>query len=185
MFLTDFALREGEADDYAAFMGFLIDPLFRAGLATLILDNTGHRDTGRARGSITKNDLNEVMLSLEVAKTFDQHQKGQLRLKVKDSRFGNRGDWTMAIGGGEFGSWKSTDTGVPRSDFLKVVTQALEQHQPQGQDKLIDFARQHNVSIGTTSARRMLARYVDSDETPVVSTSRGYALRRPREPTPH
>lgn len=178
MFLTDFGLREGDADDYAAFMGFVVDPLFRAGVATVILDNTGHRETGRARGSITKSDLNEVMLSMEAVRPFDQEQKGVLKLSVERSRFGNRGTWTMTIGGHEFGRWEPQNAEYSRPDFLNAVTEALRERQPLGQDKIIRFARQRGVGIGTGPARRQLAAYVESEAIPVVQVPGGYELRR-------
>jgi hypothetical protein len=51
MFLSDFGLKEKESDDYAQFMSYVVDPLFRSNTATLILDNTGHRETTRGRGT--------------------------------------------------------------------------------------------------------------------------------------
>ena len=37
------------------------EPLFEAGVATVILDNTGHSDKNRSRGTSAKGDLNEVV----------------------------------------------------------------------------------------------------------------------------
>ena len=34
MFLTDLGLSEGDADEYAAFMQYAVEPLFSAGVAT-------------------------------------------------------------------------------------------------------------------------------------------------------
>jgi hypothetical protein len=107
MFLTDFGLGEDASDDYAKFVGAAIDPLFRAGIATVILDNTGHEETKRSRGSSAKGDLNEVLFTLEVVEPFDLDMTGRVRLEITDSRFGNAGRWEMAIGGGVFEPWRS------------------------------------------------------------------------------
>lgn len=111
MFLTDLGLGEDTSDDYAAFVGIAIDPLFRAGIATVILDNTGHEETKRSRGSSAKGDLNEVLFSLEVVEPFNLDDTGKVRLEITDSRFGNAGRWEMTIGGGVFEPWQSVDKG--------------------------------------------------------------------------
>lgn len=111
MFLTDFGLREGESDDYSLFMAAVIDPLFHAGVATVILDNTGHSETGRSRGSSAKGDLNEVLFTLKAESDFSLHRRGKVRLILEpgNSRFGNEGTWEMQIGGGAFTGWQRVD----------------------------------------------------------------------------
>jgi hypothetical protein len=109
MFLTDLGLKENDSDDYATFVGIAVDPLFRAGIATMILDNTGHMEPKRSRGSSSKGDLNEIIFSLEVAELFDLNTMGKVRLEIEDSRFGNRGRWEMSIGGGHFEPWERVD----------------------------------------------------------------------------
>ena len=69
--LSSVGLAEDTSDDYAKFVERLIIPLNRVGITTLILDNTGHENTDRARGTKAKEDLNEVIFSLNVAEDFD------------------------------------------------------------------------------------------------------------------
>lgn len=107
MFLSDLGLEENSSDDYAKFAAAALDPLFRNGIATLVLDNSGHDDTKRSRGSSSKGDLNEVLFSLRQAEGFDQDTEGRVVLTVEDSRFGNRGSWEMRIGAGVFDPWKA------------------------------------------------------------------------------
>lgn len=171
MFLADLGFKENEADDYAEFMAKIIDPLFRAGVATVILDNTGHKEGSRARGTVTKADLNEVMFSM-ASTDFDLHKTGTLTLKVEASRFGNRGEWTMPIGGGAYGSW-STDQRRERPDFLAAVLAKLGEASPLGQDKLVDAAREGGVKIGNPEARRLFSEYVERGDLKVVP-GRGY-----------
>jgi hypothetical protein len=109
MFLSDLGLEEDDNDDYSEFMAALIDPLFRAGVATLVLDNSGHRETKRSRGASAKRDLNEILFALEVVERFDVHTTGRLGLEITDTRFGSSGRWELEIGGGVFGSWCRID----------------------------------------------------------------------------
>jgi AAA domain len=110
MFLSDLKLDENSSDDYAAFMAAAVDPLFRAGIATVILDNTGHSEPRRGRGSSGKGDLNEILFTLETVEPFDTETTGKLRLEVADSRLGTNGRWEIEIGGGVFGIWERVDT---------------------------------------------------------------------------
>ena len=109
MFLTDLGLGEDGSDDYSAFAAAAVEPLFFAGIATVILDNTGHTETKRGRGSAAKGDLNEVLFSLEVVDRFGLNHTGRVRLTITDSRFGTAGAWEMAIGGGMFEPWQKID----------------------------------------------------------------------------
>jgi hypothetical protein len=90
-------------------MAALIDPLFVAGIATLILDNTGHAEPKRARGNSAKGDLNETLFALETVERFNVDVAGLLRLEITESRFGNSGRWELDIGAGVFGSWRLVD----------------------------------------------------------------------------
>jgi AAA domain len=109
MYLSDLGLEENSSDDYAAFMAALVDPLFRAGIATLILDNSGHQEPKRGRGASAKGDLNEILFAAEAVEHFDLNTTGRLRLEITDSRFGDNGRWELEIGGGTFGNWQRVD----------------------------------------------------------------------------
>ena len=109
MYLSDLGLEENSSDDYAEFMAALVEPLFVAGIATLILDNTGHAEPRRSRGNSAKGDLNEILFTLERVERFNVDMAGLLRLEITDSRFGNSGRWELDIGGGVFGSWRLVD----------------------------------------------------------------------------
>lgn len=109
MFLSDLGLDENDSDDYAKFMAALVDPLFRAGIATLILDNAGHADPKRGRGSSSKADLNEVIFTIDALEAFDTDTTGRLRLDIAHSRLGTSGRWELDIGGGIFGSWQRVE----------------------------------------------------------------------------
>jgi len=110
-FLSSLALDEDRSDDFAKFATAIIEPLFRAGIATVQLDNSGHGDSGRARGTSSKGDLADVTYTLKTTAAFDQHRRGSLRLVRSHSRFGDVGPaFTMEIGGGRFGALTAEDS---------------------------------------------------------------------------
>lgn len=108
-FLSSLGLEEDSSDQYAKFMGGVIDPLFEQGVSTLILDNTGHADKTRGRGTSSKGDLNEQLFTSEKTRDFDRDTTGEIALEVEASRDGVPGRWTMALGGKVYGSWVESD----------------------------------------------------------------------------
>lgn len=136
-FLSSLSLDENASDDFAKFATAIIEPLFRAGIATVQLDNTGHGDSGRARGSSSKGDLADVLYTLKTASAFDEHRRGRLRLVRSHSRFGDVASaFTMELGGGHFGTFTAEasagtdatpDTFRP-TGLMERVSHALEEH---------------------------------------------------------
>lgn len=111
-FMASQSLKEDSSDDYADFMAATIEPLKESGIATLILDNSGWSDSGRPRGTSSKEDLNEHLFKSEKAEDFDRETTGLIVLEVKESRDGLTGTWTMRIGGGVYEPWQEADEGV-------------------------------------------------------------------------
>jgi hypothetical protein len=183
MFLTDYGLAEAVADDYARFMSFAIDPLHRAGITTLILDNTGHSDTKRARGSSTKGDLNEVLFNVKEVQPFDRHTRGIVELGLERSRFGDRGSWRMAIGGGVFGEWQSDDERVlkvaaAKPEFKEVVYRTLRAAggRAMGQHKLARAVRDAGVPISNTNAGQLFRQWAADSNEPLRHSGEGYVV---------
>lgn len=138
-FLTSLGYKEDSADDYAEFMVFIIEPLFVEGVATLILDNTGHADQTRGRGSSAKGDVNDVLLSLKKTKPFDEETQGEVELTIEDSRDGSTGSWKMALGNGVFGTWGRRSAPTPDSPdpaLLEAASLAVEAEPGIGKKKL-------------------------------------------------
>jgi hypothetical protein len=105
-FLSALSLDENASDDFATFATAIVEPLFRAGIATVQLDNTGHGDTNRARGSSSKGDLADVLYTLKTVAAFDEQRRGRLRLVRSHSRFGDVAPaFTMELGAGHFGAF--------------------------------------------------------------------------------
>lgn len=138
-FLTNLGYKEDSADDYAEFMVFIIEPLFAKGVATLILDNTGHGDQTRGRGSSAKGDVNDVLLSLKKTLPFDEETQGEVELTIEDSRDGSTGSWKMALGNGVFGTWGRRSTPTPDGPdpaLLEAASLAVEAEPGIGKKRL-------------------------------------------------
>ena len=164
MFLTDLGLQENVADDYARFIATAIDPLFRAGIATAILDNTGH-EGDRARGSSTKGDLNEILFTLKAVEKFDTKVTGLVQLTVKDTRFGNRGVWEMRIGGGTFEPWRPTEAQWRPTELMERASRALEvQARPASRTEVVSMSTGNRAYL--FQAVEFLIQDGYADETP-------------------
>jgi len=175
-FLSNLGMKEDSSDDYSDFMEMIIDPLFQVGVATLLLDNTGHSNTKRGRGTSSKGDLNEVLFSLKTVEPFDVFRQGRVDLKVEDSRFGNTGSWSMAIGGGTYGSFSGGGPVNPRPDFRAAAEAVLKTaEEPMGADRVIATAREsYGVQIKTADGRHLLRVYAASPSSAVTHTEKGF-----------
>jgi hypothetical protein len=85
--LSSLGLNEDDADDYTKFIDLVLLPLSQRGITTVVLDNTGHKNTSRGRGTSAKADLNEVVLTLQKGKSFDLECEGYVTLRRTRTRF--------------------------------------------------------------------------------------------------
>ncbi len=121
LMLSAAGLAEDSNDDYSTFVSALLVPLARAGIATVVLDNTGH-DGDRARGASAKGDLNEVVYVVETGEPFDREQLGHLRLVRRRTRFAELpGELHVPIGGGVYGPVEEAEP-APDSDAFRPTT---------------------------------------------------------------
>jgi excisionase family DNA binding protein len=103
--LSSVGLAEDKADDYSVFVDRFLLPLAKAGISTLVLDNTGHEQQDRSRGTSAKGDLNEVSYALKVGAPFDWDRAGHLRLVRVRQRFaGLARELRIPLGGGSYGA---------------------------------------------------------------------------------
>jgi hypothetical protein len=101
--LTQLGLDEDRSNDYAEFVGALLLPLAKAGITTIVLDNTGHADGERARGTKAKEDLNEIVYRLKAVRPIDIDTAGTLQMKLTRTRFGGlHRRLEMTIGDGTY-----------------------------------------------------------------------------------
>lgn len=131
LMLSAAGLAEDSNDDYATFVNALLIPLARAGISTLVLDNTGHEERDRARGASTKGDLNEVVYVAKVGKPFDRDQTGELHLHRTRTRFADLpAQLTIVLGGGVYQAPAVTedkDTGTFRpTGLMQKASKVIE-----------------------------------------------------------
>jgi AAA domain-containing protein len=187
-FLTSLDLDEDSSNDYSRFMAALVDPLHRAGVASIILDNAGH-DGRRARGSSSKADLNEMVFRLSETTPFSEEVAGAVKLERTHTRFGGGATvWRMALGGGTYGHWT---TGLPPQ---KVESQLVELHDavvsiltgcsPLGMDKLLAAARERSVRVPRAErARELLHEWAKDPSSPMSHGRTGFYVRDVRDLT--
>lgn len=131
-FLSGFDLDEDSSDDFAKFAAAIVEPLFRAGIATLQLDNSGHGDNKRARGTSSKGDLADVVFNVKTTAAFDHRRRGSLRLTRQHSRLGEVAPaFTMELGGGHFGRFVAeeavpSESGFRPTHLMEKISRALE-----------------------------------------------------------
>jgi hypothetical protein len=177
-FLTSVGLKEDLSDDYSTFAEALIDPLMQAGIAPVILDNTGHSDNTRARGSSSKGDLADVIFTLRKTVPFDTHTEGQVELAIQESRFGDvSGAWTLRLGGGRFDSWGRPQANDLREIFRATCVDVLTQQHPLGRDALLEAVRGKRFQVSNETARDWLAELTSDPTSGLAHTDRhGYDL---------
>jgi hypothetical protein len=129
-------LNEDSSDDFSRFTSSLIDPLARAGIATVLLDNTGLEDKHRPRGTTSKVDLCDLALSLKASKPFSSKRAGEIMLTCERSRIDEiaQGDsWRMRIGAGTYGGWEcnarntSSSSGPRPEERMREISAVIEQ----------------------------------------------------------
>jgi hypothetical protein len=126
--LSAAGLAEDSNDDYATFVNALLIPLARAGVTTVVFDNTGHEERNRARGASTKGDLNEVVYVVEVGEEFDRERRGHLRLVRRRTRFaGLPGELRVQLGGGIYAAPIEYEGGEFRpTALMERISRAIE-----------------------------------------------------------
>jgi AAA domain len=138
--LTPLGLKEDLSDDFAAFTTALIDPLMRAGVTTVILDNAGHLEKDRPRGSSSKGDLCDIAFTMRTLSPFTSTLAGRLELRCTDSRIGEvSGTWHLELGDGHYGTWQKIGVRPPeaRDELREAVIEVLvAAAAPRGIDKI-------------------------------------------------
>jgi hypothetical protein len=174
-FLTSAGMKEDSSDDYSDFTDALIDPLWAANIATVMLDNEGYR-RGRVRGTTAKPDYCDVMFSLKRAKRTEKYslvKAGRLEMNCTHSRFGElTGTWALDLGGGTYGHWRqegateqrgaTTDDAPTGLALLKL--RVLELLRERGDMKLGEIAKALGVGGKDTGLGRALRALKDDDE---------------------
>jgi hypothetical protein len=166
--LSAWALKENESDDYAQFMAAMIDPLARAGPAVIVLDNTGHEEHGRARGSSSKLDLHDLTFNVRQTRPFDERRTGTLQVTPGVCRFSPGGPWRMDVGGGAFGEVRDVEPTptIADRDLHGAVVDVLR-GRVVGFRKLIDELRAAGWKFRDAALREALAAWISDPTSPI------------------
>jgi hypothetical protein len=148
LILSSAGLAEDRSDDYATFVNALLIPLSRNGVTTIVLDNTGHEDKERSRGTKAKDDLNEVVYAMKEQVPFDVDKGGELRLKLKRQRFGGLPQaLRIPVGGGTYGPVEVA--GDEEREHVEVSNLEKKKHS-------VMMAVQHDPGINRTDLRKVV-----------------------------
>ncbi len=181
--LTPLGLKEDQSDDFAAFASALIDPLTMAGVATLMLDNVGHVEKGRPRGSSAKTDLCDVVYVMNGVTPFSLDVAGRVELRCTHSRIGEvDGAWEMELGSGHYGSWRRLGArpAAARNDLLDAVLEVLKEGGPLGSEKIGKAIRArpgNTVKIAASDLREALSAWAADPASGVVAVPSGKGYR--------
>jgi hypothetical protein len=174
--LSSAGLAEDKSDDYAIFANALLIPLSRAGVTTVVLDNTGHEDQDRARGSKAKDDLNEVRYVVKVGKPFDRERRGHVRLVRGRTRFAELpGELHVPLGGGTYGPVVEAEPSSESTGFRPTVLMERASRQIEEQPGLSKNAIE--VAVGGKAEYLRLALELLVNEGYVRVAREGQAVR--------
>lgn len=140
--LTPLGLKEDLSDDFATFTVALIDPLMQAGITTITLDNSGHLEKDRPRGTSSKGDLCDIAYTMRALSPFSSTLAGRIELRATDSRIGEitPGDtWHMELGAGHYGTWEKIGARPPeaRNELREAAIEVLaDTAEPLGYEKV-------------------------------------------------
>jgi hypothetical protein len=185
-FLGQLALDPDSEADVTVFFTTFVTPLLERGLWVLLLDNVGHTEKGRPKGSATKLDACPQGYLVETTSKFSPEKIGAIRITCKRSRYGDEDcTWTMRIGDGMFGVPQPDSTtdnakraqaaSDERESFRQAALAALQAEAPLSRDKLKSAIRKAGGKVGR-SANELLADLASDPASGLEHTPHGYRI---------
>jgi hypothetical protein len=176
-----------DRDDVTPLLDLAVSPLIRRGLWVAALDNVGHRERHRPKGSGSKLDALPQGYRVTTVEEFSPILSGRIKIVCQRSRYGDIGrEWSMRLGGGlwELPSARSEapdarsarEIAERREAFRRACIDALREDEPQGRNRLIAAARDRGAEGRTERLREWLAALAADPASGIVSARRGYAL---------
>jgi hypothetical protein len=179
-----------DRDDITPWLSLAVTPLLRRGLWVAALDNVGHREKNRPKGSGSKLDALPQGYKIATAETFSPILTGRITIECTRSRYGDKErTWTMRVGGGvwEVPSTRSESPDATsarqiadrREAFRQAVVTTLAATAPVGRDRVIASARKRGAKGRTEKLREWLAALAADPASGIASTDAGYVLGAP------
>jgi AAA domain len=126
--LGQLALDENAAGDVAAFMTRYIDPIAEQGTAVLLLDNTGHEERDRTRGSSAKLDLCELAYRV-TSQAIAPDRAGTITLDRVRTRDGDEARQLVAhVGEGSYSTIHQPEQSERQAAVVEAILAYLEEH---------------------------------------------------------
>lgn len=194
-FLARLDLDPDREKDISTFFGLAVTPLLRRGLAVALLDNTGHAETGRPKGSGTKLDAAQQAYQVATTSQFSAVEAGRISITCTRSRHGDLGrQWSMRVGGGLFEVPQATSEAPDHRRAREVkdahetlrlaAVAALDERSPLGRDALLAAVRERGVKGKNATLRGWLADLAADSTSGVEGGEEGYRLN-PGPPGPN
>ena len=153
-----------------------------------MLDNVGHDEPDRPRGSSAKLDAFPQAFKVHKTAPFSQIEQGAVEVTCHRSRLGDAGRaWTMPIGNGRYepphersespSAQRARRAREGKEAFRRACVKALEEHSPLGRDALLKAAREAGAKGKSETMRNWLAKSWGDPASGLMSDPhRGYLL---------
>jgi hypothetical protein len=173
--------------DISRFVDIAVTPLVARRIAVPVLDNTGHENKHRPKGSGSKLDAIPVAYKVKAAEPFSVVQLGRIEIECTRSRFGDFGrQWTMRVGHGVFNLPEPREESPAaradrerrerREEFRWACAAVLRERSPLGREPLFKAVRERGLSGADRTWRRWLAELTADPASGLVSTDDGVDL---------
>jgi hypothetical protein len=168
--LGQLGLDENVASDFSRFMTSIIDPISEQGTAVLLLDNTGHEEKDRTRGSSAKLDLCELAYRV-TSQDIAPDKAGTITLDRVRTRDGDEARQLVAhVGQGSYSQVHQPEMSERQAAFIEGLLAYIEQHPGSTTDEVAK-----GIGIRKDQCRSQLADL----ETP--GTGIGTVIRQPSQ----
>ena len=185
--LDQLGLDPNSDSDLSAFHALAVTPLRRRGVAVALLDNVGHQETHRPKGSGTKLDAAEVAYKVVTTSRFSAVETGRIAITCTRSRYGDQDcEWSMPVGGGVWEPPRATTESPDarstrkaregREAFRLACAAALRERRPQGRDALIAVVRRRGIRRRNATLRDWLSDLAADPTSGIDSGADGYDL---------
>ena len=126
--LGQLGLDENAAGDFATFMTRYVDPIAEQGTAVLLLDNTGHEEQNRTRGSSAKLDLCELAYKV-TSQDIAPDRAGTITLERVRTRDGDEARQLAAhVGDGSYSTVHPPELSERQAAVVEAILSYVEQH---------------------------------------------------------
>lgn len=188
-FLSQLGLDPDKEKDISAFMTQLVTPLVQRRIAVVMLDNVGHQEKGRPKGSASKLDAVPQAYQVVAEDEFSPAKQGRVEITCTRSRYGDKDRvWSMRVGAGLFELPKTNST-APEHDLARqaqrrhekcrvAMIEALRAHEPLLRDDLMREVRGRGVRARSNRIREMFAQIAADPTTGVGSGPDGYFIEK-------